>query len=44
VHITGRSKEIIVLSNGKNINPIEIEHKLKEQSDYIGEVGVLSAG
>ncbi len=40
IHITGRSKEIIVLSNGKNINPEEIENKLKGKSDYIAEVGV----
>ena len=41
VHITGRSKEIIVLSNGKNINPEEIESKLKTMSDCIAEVGVF---
>ncbi|MEJ2536306.1 MAG: 1-acyl-sn-glycerol-3-phosphate acyltransferase, partial [Calditrichia bacterium] len=40
IHITGRSKEIIVLSNGKNINPEEIEKKLLELSDCIAEVGV----
>lgn len=26
--VTGRTKEIIVLSNGKNINPVEIEFKI----------------
>ena len=41
VHITGRSKEIIVLSNGKNINPEEIESKLNAMSDCIAEVGVF---
>ena len=40
VHITGRSKEIIVLSSGKNINPEEIESKLSAMSDCIAEVGV----
>lgn len=38
--ITGRKKEIIVLSNGKNINPAEIEEKLSFFSTYIKEVGV----
>jgi long-chain acyl-CoA synthetase len=38
--ITGRSKEVIVLSNGKNIYPEEIEaHYL--QSPYIQEICVL---
>ncbi|MHB8579020.1 MAG: AMP-binding protein [Ignavibacteriaceae bacterium] len=41
IHITGRSKEIIVLSNGKNINPEEIENKIKDISDLIVEVGVF---
>ena len=40
LHITGRSKEIIVLSSGKNIYPEEIEtHYLK--SPYIKEMCVL---
>jgi long-chain acyl-CoA synthetase len=38
--ITGRKKEVIVLSNGKNIYPEEIEaHYLK--SPYIGEIAVI---
>jgi long-chain acyl-CoA synthetase len=38
--ITGRRKEVIVLSNGKNIYPEEVEaHYLK--SPYIGEIAVL---
>ena len=39
--ITGRRKEIIVLPNGKNINPAEIEAQIKRQSNEILEVGVL---
>ncbi|MBN1116300.1 MAG: AMP-binding protein [Bacteroidales bacterium] len=38
--ITGRKKEIIVLSNGKNINPNEIEYKL-EKHEAVQEVGVF---
>ena len=40
LHITGRSKEIIVLSSGKNIYPEEIE-ALYLQSPYIKELCVL---
>ncbi|MCR5394677.1 MAG: AMP-binding protein [Bacteroidales bacterium] len=39
--ITGRSKEIIVLSNGKNINPSEIEYKIEQYADYVKEAGVV---
>ncbi len=38
--ITGRKKEIIVLSNGKNINPIELEVKLEKASPCVKEAGV----
>lgn len=41
IHITGRKKEIIVLSNGKNINPEEIEKKIKEVSPVVAEAGVF---
>ena len=30
--LTGRSKELIILGNGKNINPVELEIKLMEMS------------
>lgn len=40
LYITGRKKEIIILSNGKNVNPAEIEQKLME-SPYIKECGVF---
>lgn len=41
IHITGRKKEIIVLSSGKNINPSEIEFKLEELSPIVKETGVF---
>lgn len=44
IHITGRSKEIIVLSNGKNIQPAEIEYKLEKYDQYIKEVAVTQDG
>lgn len=41
IFITGRTKEIIVLSNGKNIQPAEIEYKLEQYTDYVKEVGIM---
>jgi long-chain acyl-CoA synthetase len=41
IFVTGRKKEMIVLSNGKNINPLEIEMKLIANSDLIKEVAVI---
>lgn len=40
VYITGRSKEIIVLSNGKNVQPNEIEFKLEKYDAYVKEAAV----
>ncbi len=40
LYITGRRKEIIVLSNGKNVNPTELEQKL-EDSPLVRECGVF---
>ena len=42
IHVTGRTKEIIVLSNGKNINPEEIENKIKSYSELVSEIGVFA--
>ncbi|MFA6483536.1 MAG: AMP-binding protein [Bacteroidales bacterium] len=41
LYITGRKKEIIVLPNGKNINPVEVEMKLDGFSPAIKEAGVF---
>lgn len=41
LYITGRKKEIIVLSNGKNINPVELEEKLEKFSPLIKEAAVF---
>ena len=40
LYVTGRKKEMIVLSNGKNINPIDIEAKLISMTNLIAEVVV----
>lgn len=41
LYITGRKKEIIILPNGKNVNPVEIETKLTAFSSAIKEAGVF---
>ncbi|WP_430814604.1 AMP-binding protein [Carboxylicivirga sp. RSCT41] len=42
LYITGRKKEIIVLSNGKNINPSEIEAKIENRAACVSEVGIYA--
>lgn len=41
ITITGRTKEIIVLSNGKNVQPNEIEFKLEKYDQYVKEAAVV---
>ncbi|TLX78391.1 long-chain fatty acid--CoA ligase [Labilibacter sediminis] len=42
--ITGRKKEILILSNGKNINPVELEQKLEHYAAFVKEAGVYQSG
>ncbi len=41
LRITGRKKEIIILPNGKNVNPVELEQKIEKVSACVSEVGVF---
>ena len=40
--ITGRKKEIIVLGNGKNVNPTEIEQTFERSDALIAEIAVIA--
>ena len=42
--ITGRIKEIIVTSNGKNINPELLEREFLANSTYVQEIGIFLNG
>ncbi|MBO4549820.1 MAG: 1-acyl-sn-glycerol-3-phosphate acyltransferase, partial [Bacteroidaceae bacterium] len=44
ITITGRTKEIIVLSNGKNVQPSEIEYKLEKYDKLVKEAAVVQDG
>lgn len=44
IYITGRCKEIIVLSNGKNVQPAEIEYKLEKYANRVKEAAVVQDG
>ncbi|SMP02351.1 long-chain acyl-CoA synthetase [Desulfurobacterium pacificum] len=43
IHITGRAKEVIVLDNGKNVYPEDIEIEILK-SPYVLEVGIFYDG
>ena len=40
--ITGRKKEIIILGNGKNVNPTEIEQDIERSDTLIKEIAVIA--
>ena len=40
--ITGRKKEIIILGNGKNVNPTEIEQDIERSNALIKEIAVIA--
>lgn len=44
LYITGRKKDILVLSNGKKINPEELEQGLAAMSPLVAEAGVFQEG
>ncbi len=41
ITIVGRKKEMIVLSNGKNINPVDIENEIVKGTDLITDIAVV---
>ncbi len=44
LHITGRIDEVIVMPNGKKVNPQEIEEMIVSASPYVREAGVYLSG
>ena len=44
ITLTGRTKELIILSNGKNVQPSEIEYKLEKYDKLVKEAAVVQDG
>ncbi len=44
LYITGQKKDIIILPNGKNIQPVEIEKKIESRFDIVKEAAVVKDG
>lgn len=42
LRVTGRRKEVIVLSSGKNVFPEQVEYQLQKSSSYIRELCVVA--
>lgn len=43
IFLVGRKKNTIILDNGKNVNPEEIENAVEAEMDYVNEVVVYQA-
>jgi len=41
LRVTGRKKEVIVLSSGKNVFPEQVEYQIQQGSEFIREICVL---
>ncbi len=44
LYITGRRKELLVLPNGKNVQPVEIESRLESRTELVKEAAITQVG